>query len=427
MAGYKPKLVITIHGIRTHAEWQKQVAALLSARNIPTHALSYGFYSLWRFLLRPSNDAMVERFCADYQRIVDSKDYKIDVDDDRRRPSIIAHSFGTYIVGYCMLKYEHVKFDKVIFCGSILPADFDWSTLLHRDQVHLVRNEYGLQDPWTRRVGKLVPRTGEGGAKGFSFISNNFDQQRFDYFKHSDFFGDGHVKNHWLPFLAREPSPLYVRHGREVDDPGEFTQMLTRSRETIDGESYGGLPHYPEAALPPDLSQRWIGIESDIYTFLMDRRQKPLVQGYINAMPLEREAFDRMKAGKLLDKDIGPDDITPYASSDRVLLYLMSIAVVPEVRQGPGGLVNQALEKLLCGVVDKLIHYAHAHGTRVSEIAAVGWTPAGRRLCKWLGMKEMATDCFGNPVFWADLESDEFLNRPHQLHPVKRLVETYRN
>ena len=41
-------------------------------------------------------------------------------------PSIVVHSYGTYIAGEAMLKYPEIKFDRMILCGAILRSDFPW-------------------------------------------------------------------------------------------------------------------------------------------------------------------------------------------------------------------------------------------------------------------------------------------------------------
>lgn len=64
------------------------------------------------------------------------------------RPSIVAHSFGTYIFGNALMRYPFLRFNKVLLCGSILPADFPWDVLVDRGQVQAVRNEHGARDTW---------------------------------------------------------------------------------------------------------------------------------------------------------------------------------------------------------------------------------------------------------------------------------------
>ena len=84
-----------------------------------------------------------------------------------------------------MLKHRDVKFDKIILCGSILPEDFDWSRLLGRDQVGLVRNECGHKDVWAGIVEYFVEGTGKSGKSGFTFFGDSLKQERFELHEHA--------------------------------------------------------------------------------------------------------------------------------------------------------------------------------------------------------------------------------------------------
>jgi len=129
---FRPRLVICLHGIRTWARWQKIVAEVLGDQSIKFKLYDFGWYGLRKFLWDRSNERMVDEFYDKYNAIV--KQYSsIDPANYLKRPSVVAHSFGTFVVGKCMLKYDSVRIDKLILCGSILPTDFDWATLLARD------------------------------------------------------------------------------------------------------------------------------------------------------------------------------------------------------------------------------------------------------------------------------------------------------
>ena len=191
---YTPPLVLSAHGIRTKALWQNSLSDTLKSFGIIHVPYSFGYYNTFRFLLKPSNEKMVDKFYEFYSETILNKQYDVDTNHYLKRPSVIVHSFGSYIVGYCMLKYPDVKFDKIILCGSILPRDFEWATLFMRDQVNHVQNEYGLYDVWTKLVGRFVKRTGDSGTYGFHIASTHFTEIRFDYFKHSDYFKGQHIR-----------------------------------------------------------------------------------------------------------------------------------------------------------------------------------------------------------------------------------------
>src|SRR5260370_35691176 len=63
-------------------------------------------------------------------------------------PSVIAHSFGTYVVGNALMKYDELRFDRIVLCGSILPSDFDSSSLIDSGRFNAVLNECGLKYVW---------------------------------------------------------------------------------------------------------------------------------------------------------------------------------------------------------------------------------------------------------------------------------------
>jgi pimeloyl-ACP methyl ester carboxylesterase len=422
MSEFKPPLAITIHGIRTHAHWQKVTGDILNDHNIKHRSYDFGRYGLPRFLLSSSREKQVDNFYDFYNLIVKDKSLTLEPDDYLKRPSIIAHSFGSYIVGYCMLKYRDVKFDKIILCGSILPVGFDWFTLFSRDQVNFVRNEYGLKDSWSRIVGRAVRGTGESGCNGFRFLSTIFSEERFDYFHHSDYFHPSHIENYWIPFLKRQPLSLTIKHGSQIARREEFATIIDTT-EQIDQFSYTGLPHYEEVALPSGLPS-WIDVNPDIYTFLYDRRND-MAKGYINAMPIDDDVFDQIKKGLIKDNEITDEYIVPFAPNQTLKVYMMSIAIAPDVRQMNQGLYQEPFERLINGFIGKLIYYATYQRTKVDELIAIGWTPQGRKLCKLFGMREINKDEFRNPIFWVDLNSKHILEKQKIFPAIRKLVEVY--
>ena len=51
--------------------------------------------------------------------------------------SIIAHSFGTYVVTRTLERFAEVSFDRVILCGSIVRQNYPWTEIICRArQVH---------------------------------------------------------------------------------------------------------------------------------------------------------------------------------------------------------------------------------------------------------------------------------------------------
>jgi serine/threonine-protein kinase len=115
-------------------------------------------------------------------------------------PSVVAHSFGTYILGHALLKYPYLRFNKVILCDSILLGDFPWGSIIDRGQVQAVRNEYGVRDIWAEHVGWFIEDSGPSGEVGFRAEHERLQQEEFRY-SHSKYFEAGHMKQYCLLFL----------------------------------------------------------------------------------------------------------------------------------------------------------------------------------------------------------------------------------
>jgi serine/threonine-protein kinase len=190
--------IITLHGIRTHAKWQRAFAEVAHNTGLDTHLdrWNFGYFSSLRFFLPWARRAKVRWFREVFEMEFPSAQTTF------ARPSIIAHSFGTYIVGYALLRYPYLRLNRVLLCGSILPTEFPWDVLLERGQVQAVRNEFGSEDIWTELVDWFVPGTGRSGVEGFLVTHARLEQERFA-FAHSEYFERGHMTNKWIPFLRR--------------------------------------------------------------------------------------------------------------------------------------------------------------------------------------------------------------------------------
>jgi hypothetical protein len=197
------KVICPLHGIRTLAAWQRGLSDLLARHGwvCRLDRWSYGRFSILAFVTPWTREAKLGWL---------RRQYDAEVHDRRltlargRPPSVVAHSFGTYILGYTLLRFDFIRFDKVILCGSILPPDFPWDRLIDRGQVQAVRNEYGVRDPWVRWVRWFVRGTGPSGAVGFTREHPRLEQEEFD-FDHGEYFGLDHMEDRWVKFLD---SPL---------------------------------------------------------------------------------------------------------------------------------------------------------------------------------------------------------------------------
>jgi len=381
MPDFTPTLVMSVHGIRTYAEWQLTLSETLGDAGIQFKHRRFGYYPVTSFLRAARNQAQVDAFRTWYDGALRASP-QVNLDDPFKRPSLIAHSFGTFIVAYAMLKYPEIKLDKLILCGCILPTDFDWHTLFVRDQLGRVRNECGGQDVWVKMARYAVKGAGDAGRAGFRAIGTKCSDTFYDYQRHSDFFSEGHIKSTWLPFLKLSPSTLRILHGGDIDDFDVFQRHIHRVR-AVDRVRFGRDPVHERVALPFRYSEKWRSVNPDIYTFVIDRTTSKAC-GYINAMPLEDWAFKEVTGGRLRDNQIPGEAVRPYLPDSSMKLYFMSIAIAPRSSRAGDGLYSEPVESLLDAFFGRLRMYARKQRIRITEVAAIGWTAEGTRMCERL-------------------------------------------
>ncbi|MEM5475815.1 hypothetical protein [Pacificibacter sp. AS14] len=186
-------VVILIHGIRTHAEWQEKIPEWLDlGPETIVKPIGYGRFDLFRFLspLRTR------------QKPIDILTREID-DLIARYPShayrrvVIAHSFGTYAISKILEARPSIELDDLLLCGSIVPADYNWIQI--RKQVKgTILNDCGRRDIWPVIARSVTWGYGATGTYGFNAgaVTN-----RFHSIGHSEFFSKRFVREFWRPFV----------------------------------------------------------------------------------------------------------------------------------------------------------------------------------------------------------------------------------
>lgn len=88
-------------------------------------------------------------------------------------PDVIAHSFGTWLVGHLLLDEarrvpsERLAFGRVILLGSILRPDFNWKGLKDAGLVEEVLNHFGTHDRVVPFAHATIWDSGPSGVRGF--------------------------------------------------------------------------------------------------------------------------------------------------------------------------------------------------------------------------------------------------------------------
>jgi pimeloyl-ACP methyl ester carboxylesterase len=193
------RYVFLLHGIKTRGKWEKDVSPLLSARGLIPVPLDFGNFGARHLVWRPSRKKKRQWLLAEYSMQCDRLQCQ--------SPSIVAHSFGCYLVASLLKKYSQVRFDRIIFCGSIVHPAYPWASLAANGQVKSVLNQYGGEDFWAWVVQWGVEDAGPSGYSGFTKPAAVVHQQNHPEFEHSDYFYDLNYNQNWIPFLLGNPLP----------------------------------------------------------------------------------------------------------------------------------------------------------------------------------------------------------------------------
>jgi pimeloyl-ACP methyl ester carboxylesterase len=199
---HSPKgLVVPIHGIRTHADWISNITLLASTSGWAVAPFYYGYQDVFVLGDNKEKDRIVEMLREWLSSIRLHWDGPI---------SIIAHSFGTYITARYLLAAKDVapEIDAIIFCGSIVRANFDWDSILDSASVGVVLNTISEADEYVKFMPEggmpLLARDtlfGKSGNIGFESKHPRLRQISSKLLAHNNIFKPDVILGQWLPFL----------------------------------------------------------------------------------------------------------------------------------------------------------------------------------------------------------------------------------
>ncbi len=182
------------------ALWQGPLRRTLEAAGFKVGLTNYGEFDLLRFLWP---------FAFFRRKVVDHITKQIRAIVRLEGPatcSVVAHSFGTYVLAEIMRRHADLRFSRIIFCGSVVPYDFPFADYAHRFDQPLV-SEVGTRDIWPA-LAQMVT-WGYGSAGSFGFRGPGVRDRWHNGKAHSDFLNAEFCKRYWVP---------YLRDGTVVDD-----------------------------------------------------------------------------------------------------------------------------------------------------------------------------------------------------------------
>lgn len=180
----KRGLLVTIHGLNTFGEWNYDLAPVASSND-------------WIFA--PFNYGNVIKPIISYnetKKILDRFRNWINLmyNNFQMNPSIIAHSFGTFLLGKYLEGFNYdppVKFKNIVLAGSILNSEFDWNICFEKKCVQSVYNIIAPNDPYVPyietinwiRSNRLY---GTSGTTGFEQSHKQLISEQLDIYDHSN-------------------------------------------------------------------------------------------------------------------------------------------------------------------------------------------------------------------------------------------------
>lgn len=192
-------VVLIIHGIRDFGRWTSEASKIFRTQGVEAFPVKYGYYDVLSFL------SPVQQSDRPYEKLV--KQYQAARETfPTARISIVAHSFGTFLVGRLLDEFPCENLNRIILCGAVLPRDFDWQNVKLRFQFdrNCCLNECGASDYWPVIAESLKKRYGSAGRNGFfdEIVTTN----QWYLGGHNTFFKRQHM-SHWGAFIKSGTLP----------------------------------------------------------------------------------------------------------------------------------------------------------------------------------------------------------------------------
>jgi hypothetical protein len=151
-----------------------------------------------------------------------------------------------------------------------------------------------------------------------------------------------------------------------------------------------------------------------IYVMIEDNQTKKIV-GYINAMPLNNDYYQKIRSGETIDTDIPSEEIETYDFPDTYQLYFSSIAIHPDYHN------TNAFKALFDGFI---IHILELYDREIyfSSIVADAVSAIGEKLCKYIGLTHITNSNHGSKIYEGTLIPPSILPKTNLC---KRLITVY--
>lgn len=189
------RILILIHGIRTDGAWQREVQREFHGiPNLQVHDLGYDVVTGLQ-LAGPFRSSPVNKIVRDIRRLKD--------EEPLARISVVAHSFGTYVVSRILEEHPDISFDKIVLCGCLIKRQYPWDRNARAMRKSAILNDVGIRDIWPLIASCSTWGYGSTGRVGFK---NAMVTDRYFNYSHSEFFEHNgqHIREYWRPFFEND-------------------------------------------------------------------------------------------------------------------------------------------------------------------------------------------------------------------------------
>jgi hypothetical protein len=182
-------LVFIVHGIRDYGFWTRKLAVRLKQRArqhgdpCRTVTSTYGFFPMGPFLLKSERRRRVGWLMDQY---VNARAAYPDADTI----CFVGHSNGTYLLARALLDCPAVRFDRIVFAGSVVSPDYPWDVRAADGQIKRILNYVATNDWVVASVpvglqALRFPDLGGAGYGGFQPPSSDVVQVKYVPGSHS--------------------------------------------------------------------------------------------------------------------------------------------------------------------------------------------------------------------------------------------------
>lgn len=215
-------LLVSIHGLYSKAEWNFDIAPIASSQGwIFAPYVFEG--NNWELIINKSKrQKTIDNFrewiydiCQRYSR-------------QTRNLSIVAHSYGTFIIGKYLNGFDKlpINLNALILTGSVLNKSYDWDSHFNDSRIGTVLNIYSPNDRvikkmpnWKhKRIIGIDPLFGSAGYTGFSCKNNRLHQRNLNILNHTNTIKRDVIETVWMPFLENNCNALNVLKARKTKD-----------------------------------------------------------------------------------------------------------------------------------------------------------------------------------------------------------------